>query len=41
MASSLKGLKGIHLGKLVLARSSAHAPDHTHAHEHTHDADQE
>lgn len=39
MAAALKGLKGIHQGKLVLARSVPHAPEHTH--EHLHDHDQE
>jgi CopG family nickel-responsive transcriptional regulator len=36
MAAELKGLKGIHQGKLVLARTSAHAPDHAHDHSHDH-----
>lgn len=34
MASELKGLKGIHQGKLVLARTSPH--DHSHDHPHSH-----
>jgi CopG family nickel-responsive transcriptional regulator len=37
MAAELKGLKGIHQGKLVLARTAAHAPDAHHAHHHDHD----
>jgi CopG family nickel-responsive transcriptional regulator len=43
MASALKGLKGIHQGKLVLARSAPLAAEHSHTHDHphTHDADQE
>ncbi len=35
MGAELKGLKGIHQGKLVLARSAPHAPGaHGHSHEH-------
>ena len=34
MAAELKGLKGIHQGHLVLARTSPH--EHTHAHGHRH-----
>lgn len=34
MAAALKGLKGIHQGKLVLARSAPHAAGHTHPHPH-------
>ena len=41
MAAALKGLKGIHQGKLVLARSAPVAHDHAHPHTHTHDGDQE
>lgn len=37
MAAELKGLKGIHQGQLVLARSApADAADHDHSHGHTH-----
>lgn len=34
MAAELKGLKGIHQGQLVLARTAAHDHDHPHPHEH-------
>lgn len=33
MAAELKGLKGIHQGHLVLARTAA--PEHSHSHEHS------
>ena len=38
MAAELKGLKGIHQGQLVLARSSLppSEPDHDHEHPHSH-----
>ncbi|MFO0879728.1 MAG: nickel-responsive transcriptional regulator NikR [Gemmataceae bacterium] len=36
MAAELKGLKGIHQGKLVLARTAPHSPDHSHPHPHPH-----
>jgi CopG family nickel-responsive transcriptional regulator len=36
MAAELKGLKGIHQGKLVLARTIAAAHDHDHPHPHDH-----
>ncbi len=39
MAAELKGLKGIHQGQLVLARTSAQAPDHDHDHPHSHHHD--
>jgi CopG family transcriptional regulator, nickel-responsive regulator len=34
MAAELKGLKGIHQGQLVLARTAPHAHDHPHPHGH-------
>jgi CopG family nickel-responsive transcriptional regulator len=40
MAAELKGLKGIHQGQLVLARTAAHdseKPHHPHPHDHDHD----
>lgn len=39
MAAELAGLKGIHLGKLVLARSTQEVAGH--GHEHHHDGDHE
>ena len=39
MAAELTGLKGIHLGKLVLARSAQQAEGH--GHEHHHDGEHE
>jgi CopG family nickel-responsive transcriptional regulator len=36
MAAELKGLKGIHQGKLVLARTAEHAAGHDHPHPHDH-----
>jgi CopG family nickel-responsive transcriptional regulator len=45
MAAELKGLKGIHQGQLVLARTSdqphGHDHDHDHPHRHPHDHDHE
>ena len=37
MAAELKGLKGIHQGKLVLARTAGHAAAAGHDHEHSHE----
>lgn len=34
MAAELKGLKGIHQGQLVLARTSPHSHPHPHPHDH-------
>src|SRR4051794_33230638 len=34
MAAELKGLKGIHQGQLVLARSGPHAHGHSHGNDH-------
>ena len=36
MAAELKGLKGIHQGQLVLARTSRHEHAHPHHHPHEH-----
>ena len=36
MAAELKGLKGIHQGQLVLARTTPHAAGHEHHHGHEH-----
>jgi CopG family nickel-responsive transcriptional regulator len=37
MAAELKGLKGIHQGQLVLARTSPQGHSHGHGHTHSHD----